>query len=245
MRLIRVLALASVVAVSSSCGGSDGGSATSDAEFCEYLRTLENIDPEAAPDDALTAIDEIIDRAPNSNVEGALRDLRPIFELMTTLDPNDEAAFGEMMSIMFDPKVVAAGAVLEEYGNDVCGFEDSNLDQPADTQSSDATDSDTTASMSALEDLESSDISDAAERVLADVAPGAYVASSGWSSFGSTFSVDVDITGTDEVDGVPVCEAVVDLLRGVDPDAEFSISITLDGTPIATSNVDVCLGLVR
>jgi hypothetical protein len=38
---------------------------------------------------------------------------------------------------------------------------------------------------------------------------------------------------------------VVELLRRVDPVAEFSISITLDGTPIASSNMDSCLGLIR
>jgi hypothetical protein len=244
MRLVRVLALAGVVVLGTACGG-DGGSSSTDAEFCDYLRTLEDLDPEAAPADALAAIDEVIDRAPNTELRSALLDLRPIFELMTTLDPNDEDAFTQMMSIMFDPKVIAAGEVLDTYGTEVCGFEDTSTDAPLDSDVSFTTTPDMSTPATALEELESSDISDAAERVLADLAPGAYVASSGWSSFGSTFSVDVDITGTDAVDGVPVCEAVVDLLRGVDAQAEFSISITLDGTPIASSNMDSCLGLIR
>ncbi len=244
MRLIRLVAFASALVLGVACGG-DSGSSGTDAEFCDYLRTLEDLDSQAAPEEALAAIDEIIGLAPNSELRGALQDLRPILELMTTLDPNDEDAFSDMMTIMFDPKVIAAGEVLEKYGTDVCGFEEASSDMTLDSDFSFTTEPDMSNPATPLEELESSDISDAAERALADLAPEAYVASSGWSSFGPTFSVDVDITGTDAVDGVPVCEAVVELLRRVDPVAEFSISITLDGTPIASSNMDSCLGLIR
>lgn len=242
MKLLRSIALVSIIGVLPGCGGDDGGSSSSDADFCEYLRTLEDIDPEAAPGDALEAIDQIIDRAPGGDVKEALQELRPVFEKMVTIDPNDEAAFGEIMSLMFDPKVVAAGAVLEKYGTDVCGFEDTSGGSPADTSGGWTTEPDSSVAPSALEDLESGDISDAVEAVLADLAPDAYVASSGWSSGGSTFAVDVDVTGTDEVDGVPLCEAVADLLTETDSDAAFSISVTLDGTQIARadSETDGC-----
>lgn len=240
MKILRTLAVLSVIAVASSCGGGGGDSSSSaDSDFCEYLRTLEDIDPEAAPDDALAAIDQIIDRAPDGEIKGALEDLRPIFESMVNIDPNNEEAFTEMMSLMFDPKVIAAGEVLEKYGADVCGFEDTSGDSPADTGGDWTTDADFgQAPASALEELESSDISDAVERVLADLAPDAYVASSGWSSMGSGFSVDVDVTGADDIDGVPLCDAVGELLTDTDPNAEFTISITLDGTPIAQGDSD-------
>lgn len=239
MKILRTLALMTVVAVASSCGGGDGGSSSSNAEsdFCEYLRTLEDIDPEAAPDDALAAIDQIIDRAPDGEIKGALQDLRPIFDAMVNIDPNNEEAFTEMMALMFDPNVIAAGEVLEQYGTDVCGFEDTSGDSPVDTGGDWTTDADFgQAPASALEELESSDISDAVERVLADLAPDAYVASSGWSSMGAGFSVDVDVTGADDIDGVPLCDAVGELLTDTDPSAEFTISITLDGTPIANGD---------
>lgn len=268
MKSFRICALVSVLAVVASCGGGNGSS-TADTEFCDYLRTLEDIDPEAAPDDALAAIDDIIDRAPQGEVKGALQDLRPIFEAMTNIDPNDEAAFGEMMSLMFDPKIIAAGEVLEKYGAEVCGFEDASNDTTDTTDGGWMTDSNSGAATGSnvlpgtrrsstpgssqvandqpveLEELDSSDISHAVERVLFDQDPDAYVASSGWSSMGGTFSVDVDITGIDDPDGVPLCEAVVELLKETDPDAPFEISITHDGRPIASSNLDNCLGLVR
>jgi len=233
MKIFRSLALFSVIAVASSCGGG-GDSATSEADFCEYLSTLEDIDPEASPDDAVAAVDQIIDRAPDGEIKGALEDLRPIFEAMVNIDPNDEAAFGEIMSLMFDPKVIAAGEVLEKYGTEVCGFEDTSGDSSVDTGGDWTTDADFGQEpASALEELESSDISDAVERVLADLAPDAYVASSGWSSMGSSFSVDVDVTGAENIDGVPLCDAVGELLTDTDSSAKFTISITLDGTPIA------------
>lgn len=235
MKILRGLALLSVVALASSCGGGDGESASNaDSDFCDYLSTLEDIDPEAAPDDALAAIDQIIDRAPDGEIKGALEDLRPIFESMVNIDPNNEEAFTEMMSLMFDPKVIAAGEVLEKYGTEVCGFEDTSGDSSVDTGGDWTTDADFGQEpASALEELESSDISDAVERVLVDLAPDAYVASSGWSSMGSSFSVDVDVTGAENIDGVPLCDAVGELLTDTDSSAKFTISITLDGTPIA------------
>jgi hypothetical protein len=238
MKILRALALFTVIAVASSCGGGSGDSSSNaDSDFCEYLRTLEDIDPEAAPDDALAAIDQIIERAPDGEIKGALQDLRPMFEAMVNIDPNSEEAFTEMMALMFDPKVIAAGEVLEKYSTEVCGFEDTSGDSPVDTGGDWTTDADFgQAPASALEDLESSDISDAVERVLADLAPGAYVASSGWSSMGAGFSVDVDVSGTDDVDGVPLCDAVGELLTDTEPGSEFTISITLDGTPIANGD---------
>jgi hypothetical protein len=77
MKILRALALLSVIAVATSCGGGGGDSSSNaDSDFCEYLRTLEDIDPEAAPDDALAAIDQIIDRAPDGEIKGAIEDLR-------------------------------------------------------------------------------------------------------------------------------------------------------------------------
>jgi hypothetical protein len=238
MKILRVLALFSVIAVASSCGGG-GSSSNADGDFCEYLRNLDNIDADAAPDDALAAIDEIVDRAPDGEIKGALEDLRPMFEAMVNVDPNSEEGFTEMMSLMFDPKVIAAGEVLEKYSVEVCGIEDTSGDSSVDTGGDWTTDADFgQESASALEALESSDISAAVERVLADVAPGASIASSGWSSMGSGFSVDVDVTGAEGIDGVPLCDAVGELLTDTDPNAVFSISITLDGTPIAFGDSD-------
>lgn len=235
MKIVRTLALLSAVAVASSCGGGGGDSSSNaDSDFCEYLRTLEDIDPEGEPDDALAAIDQIIDRAPGGEIKGALEDLRPMFETMVNIDPNNEEAFTEMMALMFDPKVIAAGEVLERYGSEVCGFDDTTGDSPADSGGDWTTDPDFgLESASALDELESSAISDAVALVLVDQSADAYVASSGWSSMGSTFSVDVDVTGAADIDGVPLCDAVGELLTDTDPSAEFTISITLDGTPIA------------
>lgn len=235
MHRIRLALTIPTLIAAASCGGDGGGtsSSMSDEAFCEYVQSFENLDPEIAGDDILGAMDGMIERAPNDELRGALEDLRPILEKMSDIDANDEAAFGEVMSLMFDPKVIAAGEVLEKYSVDVCGFEESGSDSSMDSGGDWTTDPDMSMPTNAYENLESGQISDAVAAVLASQAPDAYVASSGWSSSGSGISVDVDITGADDVDGVPVCQAVVDLLTELSADGSFTISITLDGQSIA------------
>lgn len=236
MRSIRVVVALMMSSLLAACGGG-GSSSSSDQDFCNYIRTVSELNAEPGQDDVLGAIDEIISRAPNAELKSALQDLRPVIEKMQSMDANDPSAFGDVMSMMFDPKVVAAGAVIEKYSVDVCGFEPST-DTSMDVGSDSTTEPVDSIASSGLDSLDSSNISDAVESVLADLAPGAYVSSSGWTSSGSQILVDVDVTGTDEVDGMPLCTAVVDLIVSAELTEGFSITITLDGNPIAVASSD-------
>lgn len=108
------------VLVVSACGS---GTPSADQDFCDYISSIDEMDAEANPQEALATFDETIRRAPNKDVREALQQLREVFEKLTTIDPNDEEGITEMMSLMFDPKIVAAGEVLDAYSKDVCGIE--------------------------------------------------------------------------------------------------------------------------
>ena len=133
MKIFRMCALSSLVFLAVSCGGDSGGPSSTDAEFCQFIETFDSLDPETDLDQALAAIDELTNRAPNADVKKALEDLRPIFGKIAEFDPTDEAAFAEIMPLLMDPKVIEASEVLDTYGRDVCGFEQTDDASSTDT----------------------------------------------------------------------------------------------------------------
>jgi len=210
-----------------------------DADFCEYVATVEEADFENEPDQVLAALDTMIDRAPNKDMERALKKLREVISKMSSTDASDatdEEAFNEIMGLMFDPEVIAAGETIETYSTEVCGFPadstfgDSSTDVSGNEDSADGGGSSTGY---IFDDLEAGDVSDAVDRYLEVENPDAYVTSSGLSAMMDTTSVSVDISGDDDVDGVAVCEVVDDAIMARTTDDAYSVSITLDGTEIA------------
>jgi len=210
-----------------------------DADFCEYVATVEEADFENEPDQVLAALDTMIDRAPNKDMERALKKLREVISKMSSTDASDatdEEAFNEIMGLMFDPEVIAAGETIETYSTEVCGFPadstfgDSSTDVSGTEDSADGGGSSTGY---IFDDLEAGDVSDAVDRYLEVENPDAYVTSSGLSATMDTTSVSVDISGDDDVDGVAVCEVVDDAIMARTTDDAYSVSITLDGTEIA------------
>jgi len=210
-----------------------------DADFCEYVATVEEADFENEPDQVLAALDTMIDRAPNKDMERALKKLREVISKMSSTDASDatdEEAFNEIMGLMFDPEVIAAGETIETYSTEVCGFPadstfgDSSTDVSGNEDSADGGGSSTGY---IFDDLEAGDVSDAVDRYLEVENPDAYVTSSGLSATMDTTSVSVDISGDDDVDGVAVCEVVDDAIMARTTDDAYSVSITLDGTEIA------------
>lgn len=238
MKPLRVLAVLLPVTLV-ACGGGDGGgsNAMDEAEFCEYVATVEESDFEEEPDQMFAALDAMIDRAPNEDLNDALKKLREVMEKMSATDSTDEEAFAEIMSLMFDPEVIAAGETIEKFSTEVCGF-------PADSETGDTTtdESSTDATSGAdsgyiFDDMEAGDISDAVGAYLSDEGSEAYVASSGLSSSGGYTDVTTDISGVDEIDGVAICEAIERAVTDATTDTEYAISVTLDGTEIAVRGV--------
>ena len=128
-RLRSALALLSIGAASLlvACGGDDGGSSGGDGavsieEFCDRISALESA---AEPDDigaAVAAIEGLVDAAPTAEVRDALETLVPVLSRMGAIDENDPEGIGELMGLAMDPEVMAASAVLEEFGTEQCGF---------------------------------------------------------------------------------------------------------------------------
>lgn len=63
----------------------------------------------------------------------ALGVIAPIFERIGSVDQTDETAMMEVAQEISSPEVNAASEVLDRYGSDVCGFDDSEDSTSADT----------------------------------------------------------------------------------------------------------------
>ena len=133
MRLSTSFAIAVTVLSSSlvlgACGGDDSSKANSSPvsieEFCNKIEALEAA---GDPDDmasAIAAISGLVESAPSPDVREALETLVPVITKMADIDEDDPDAIGELMGLMMDPDVIEAGAVLETFGAEECGFTES------------------------------------------------------------------------------------------------------------------------
>jgi hypothetical protein len=127
IRISKVVLVPALVATTllSACGG-DSGSSSDDEAFCQEIEQLENLDIETDIAAAAEILAELADKAPNNEVRDALRVIAPIFEQLSSVDQNDETAMMEVLESMSSPEVTEASEVLDRYGSDVCGFDDSD-----------------------------------------------------------------------------------------------------------------------
>lgn len=106
----------------SGSGGSGGGDAVSIEEFCDKISALESA---VEPDDmasAVAVIADLADSAPTDELKDALETMLPVLEGMAEIDENDPDAMNELMTLMMDPDVMEASAVMEAFGDEECGF---------------------------------------------------------------------------------------------------------------------------
>ena len=238
MRLLRnisrplaLIALAATPIVAVACGSSS--SRLSDEEFCAKLsdfQSASNVNSDASSPEALKAILPLIadlaKNAPNDELKKALETMGPIIEKMSSLDENDPDAFGEMMSLMFDPAVASAGKVIETYSTDVCKF-------PPTTDSSSIDDSSMTFPPSVMDVMDYEDVNAALEPLKSTNYPNGYISSAGFegTADGGTL-VTVDFADTDTVDAVAVCEAIDAAITEKSTDTNVSIKVSVDGIEV-------------
>ena len=124
-RPLAIVTLAVAPFVALSCGSSS--SRSSDEEFCAKLanfNSASDLNPEASDPEALKAmvplVADLAKTAPNDELKKAFETMGPVIEKVSAIDENDPDAFGNMMSLMFDPAVTSAGKVIEAYSTDVC-----------------------------------------------------------------------------------------------------------------------------
>jgi len=230
-RPLALIALAATPLVAVACGNSS--TRLSDEEFCAKLsdfQSASDVNSDASSPEALKAvlplIADLAKNAPNDELKKALETMGPIIEKMSSLDENDPDAFGEMMSLMFDPAVASAGKVIETYSTDVCKF-------PPTTDSSSIDDSSMTFPPSAMDDMTYEDVNAAVEPLKSTNYPNGYISSAGLEGTGDGGTlVTVDFADTDTVDAVAVCEAIDAMITEKTTDTNVSIKVSVNGKEV-------------
>lgn len=211
-------------------GGGSAGAGGSDGAFCAKLRELEAMPESDDPAEALKQLAELAKVAPNDEVREAMAALQPIVEKITSLDTDNEDAFGELMALFFDPDVIKAGEVLDKYSVDVCGLE------PSDSSTEDSGDdtSGTGDGGDVFDDLEAGEIGDAVSDELATVSPDTVYSGSSMSANGDTTDIRIDLSGDRSYDADALCGFVLDFVAENSTDTAINVTIAHDGSDAAT-----------
>lgn len=243
-RSLAIFLLTAAPLLAVSCGSDSNANRDSDEEFCAKLIDLEAsnaLSPDASDAEAMSAmlpiIADLAKTAPNEDLTKAFETMGPVLQKMSEIDENDPDAFGSVMSMMFDPEVVAAGETIDSYSTDVCkippttdssSFDDSAMTFPPSTDDRSMFDEGTI-----LADMGYQDINNAVAPLKATNFPNGYISSTGieLAEDGSSRAT-VEFADTDSVDAVAVCEAIDAVITEKTTDTNVSISVSVDGKEI-------------
>lgn len=241
-RPLAIVALAVTPIVAVSCGSSSNR--LSDEEFCAKLMeidasnafNLDDNDPEMLKE-MLIVFADLAKTAPTDELKKAFETMGPLLEKMSQIDENDPDAFGEVMSMMFDPEVAAAGKVFDDYSTDVCKIppttDSSSIDDSAMTFPPSTDDQIMFDEGTILGDMAAEEITNAVEALKSTNFPNGYISSSGIEATGDGSSlVTVDFADTDSVDAVAICEAIDAAIAEKTADTNVSIKVSVDGKEV-------------
>jgi len=236
-RPLALIALAATPLVAVACGSSS--SRLSDEEFCAKLieieasnaLNLDDNDPEMLKE-MLIVFADLAKTAPTDELKKAFETMGPLLEKMSQIDENDPDAFGEVMAMMFDPGVAAAGETFDAYSTDVCKI-------PPTTDSSSFEESSVTFPPSVMEVMDYEDVNAAVEPLKSTNYPNGYISSAGLEGTGDGGTlVTVDFADTDTVDAVAVCEAIDAAITEKSTDTNVSIKVSVNGIEVGGRPVD-------
>ena len=244
-RTIRTLTALSMclALVGASCGGDDGGfagSALTDEEFCSKITEMESLgsgETEADMAAAVAVIEDLATSAPTKELRDALETLVPVMTEMAGIDENDPDAMNKAFEVMMDPKVIAAGELIDKYGTETCGFSDESADEagtmPVDTMP-------TLGSNGGyiFDDMSASDVSDYVEANGADYFPNGYISSTSINGADDYSEVIMDFVDADTIDGVALCEVIAEGIGLSTADTAVRIVVQEDAVDIAVREVD-------
>lgn len=234
MRRFIVLAAATLTAGLAACGGGgDSFSGGSVEAFCAEIERLEAMPETDDPTEALEAFANLVDKAPNGEVRGALLTLSGLLESFGDFDENDPDAFGVLFALFMNPEVIEASETLEKFGVEECGLDPTDASgDPTDnwTDADDDPDFSGNAGASVFDDVSAGDLSDAVGAHLAATSPGYAVSSSSLSSAGDHTLVEVTLAGEGDLDAVAVCEAADAWLSSQSSDRNIALRISLEST---------------
>jgi hypothetical protein len=208
----------------------DDGAGGDVDEFCDFLVEMDaqgDLDFEDDPDEVAAVMAEMRRLAPRE-IRDEIDVMLDILVQMAEMDEDDPDAFGEIMALMFDPEVIAAGETLEEFGVEECGLEPEDDDETdfgfddsdvnVDEDDEDARDP---ASIDAMQDY----VDDAySQESWADKL-------SSWVRIGSDISVGPIAEELSEDEAFAACDALLEYLTSIDSDAQLTISDS-EGNPL-------------
>lgn len=234
-RTLSVIALSLVLAGTACGGGDSSGSGLTDEEFCVKVAEMETLgsgETEADMAAAVAALDDLAAAAPTKELREALETLGPVMTEMAGLDENDPEAMNKAFEIMMDPKVMAAGELIEKYGSETCGLDDEST--------SDAGTMPTLGSNGGyiFDDMSASDVSDYVEANGADYFPNGYISSTSINGSDEFSEVILDFVDADTIDGVALCEVIAEGIGLSTADTAVRIVVQEDTVDIAVREVD-------
>ncbi len=239
-RTLSVIALSLVLAGTACGGGDSSGSGLTDEEFCAKVAEMETLgsgETEADMAAVVAALDDLAAAAPTKELREALEMLGPVMTEMAGLDENDPEAMSKAFEIMMDPKVMAAGELIEKYGSETCGLDDETTSDagtmPIDTMP-------TLGSNGGyiFDDMSASDVSDYVEANGADYFPNGYISSTSINGADEFSEVILDFVDADTIDGVALCEVIAEGIGLSTADTAVRIVVQEDTVDIAVREVD-------
>ena len=239
-RTLSALSLTLVLAGTACGGGDSSGSGLSDAEFCAKVAAMENMDPSAEDITAVTdALDDLAAAAPTKELREALETLGPVMTAMSGIDENDPDAMNSVMELLMDPKVLAAGELIEKYSSETCGID--AADESTDETIGDSTDTMPTEGSNGayvFEDIEAGDIASYVEANGVDYFPNGYVNSTSMAAADGYTEVIMDFADADSIDGVALCELIVEGIAMSSADTAVRIVVQENTVDVAVREMD-------
>jgi len=239
-RTLSVIALSLVLAGTACGGGDSSGSGLTDEEFCVKVAEMETLgsgETEADMAAAVAALDDLAAAAPTKELREALETLGPVMTEMAGLDENDPDAMNKAFEIMMDPKVMAAGELIEKYGSETCGLDDESTSD-ADTMPIDTMPTLGSNGGYIFDDMSASDVSDYVEANGADYFPNGYISSTSINGADDYSEVIMDFVDADTIDGVALCEVIAEGIGLSTADTAVRIVVQEDAVDIAVREVD-------
>jgi hypothetical protein len=239
-RTLSALSLTLVLAGTACGGGDSSGSALTDEAFCAKVAAMENMDPSGDDITAVTdALEELAAAAPTKELREALETLGPVMTAMSGIDENDPDAMNKAFEVMMDPEVIAAGELIEKYSSETCGIEttdestDEALGEPSDTSPSFGSNGGYI-----FDDMSVDDVSDYVEANGADLYPNGYIGSTSISGANGYTEVTMDFANADSIDGVALCELIVEGIAMSSADTAVRIVVQENTVDVAVREVD-------
>jgi len=179
---------------------------------------------------AIAIMNELIEVAPNDELRDALKVLVPVMTEMEDVDENDPEAMSKVFEIIMDPKVIAAGEVIEKYSTEVCGIADETT---VGTGSITMGTTDNIFDDVDLDEIQNYVLSEASQYFV-----GGQIGSNGMEGNDGYTIYTMDFVDAVELGAVAICETIAEGLSMATTDPSVVIIVQNNGTDVAVREID-------